>query len=912
MFTWTKVLASRIRGWFSVRHVDQDFDQELADHLDLLTNENIRRGMLPEVAQRAARIRLGGLTQLKETNRELRGLPLLETFFQDCRYTFRMLRKSPGFTAVAVLTLALGIGANTAIFSLIDTVMLRMLPVQKPEELAMVAMRHPHAPNESDSGFSYPVYQQIRDRQDVFSGIAASSLSRFDLAQGGASQYIKGLFVSGNFFNTLGISPAVGRLLSPSDDSRGCSGEAVLSYAFWQEHYGGQQSAIGGTISLDRHPFQIIGVSPPSFFGVTVGNHFDVAVPICAEAIVTLTGEPDGQAFLDRPSAQWLGVMGRMKPGVLLERVNAGLQTISPGIFAATLSKDWKPDWQKDFLASTLFATPAGAGSSDLREYGQPLKILMVVVGLVLLVACANIASLMLARASARRKEIAIRMALGASRPRLIRQLLTECIILSSLGALLGILFAWWGCTLMVRFISTSQYHVFLQLSPDGRILGFTAAITVLTGLLFGLLPALRSTRVSLTAAMKGGQSNESHSRSHFRPGRWIVASQIAMSLVLLVVAGLFLRSFNNLMKLDLGFDRTNVLVIETSDQNLKVPREQRSMLYRQILDRLNSLPGAISAGESFITPISGEEWGLDFYLENGQGPKGDDANAAMNFVSPGFFTTLHSPLIAGRDFNEHDTAGSPHVVVINQTMARKFFPNVQPIGQYLLTDDFMNNHRERMAPPMQVIGIVKDSKYRSLRENTASILYIPIAQAELLDDPRIFEIRTAAQPSSLAKSAEEAITGLNKNLSLNFFTLESQVEDSLQPDRLLTILSGFFGGLAMLLALIGLYGTLAYMVAQRRKELGIRMALGAGKSSILNLIMRDVSILLLAGLAAGVVVSFWATRLTQKMLFNLDTHDPKTILFAIGVLAAAALFSGYLPARRATRIDPMLALRDD
>ena len=667
-------------------------------------------------------------------------------------------------------------------------------------------------------------------------------------------------------------------------------------------------------LSLNNHAFQVIGVAPPGFFGVTVGQQFDVAVPVCAAAIIPPFGEPDGAKFLDRPSAQWLEVMARPKPGIAPAKVNARLQVLSSEIFAATVSQAWRPEWQKEFLARTLVASPAGVGVSSLQNYNQPLKMLMAVVGLILFIACANIVGLMLARAAARRKEIAVRLAVGAARFRLLRQLLTECIFLSSLGALLGILLARWGCVLLERFISTSQDRVFLQLSLDGRILAFTAAVAVLTGLLFGLLPALRSTRVSLTSAMKGTQMGEAQGRTHFRPGRWIVASQVALSLVVLVTAGLFLRSFRDLLTLDLGFDRSNVLLIGTSIPHPNDPPAQRALIYQQILDHLKSLPGVTSASESVVTPIRGSMWRLDFYLEKGGGPSGDDANAYLNFVSPSYFTTLRTPLIAGRNFDEHDGAGALPVVIISETMARRFFPGTQPIGQYLVMPDIINGHVKSMTPPMQVIGIVRDTKYIGPREGNQSIAFSPLAQWGALSDPHIFEIRTAAQPSLLARSAEYAITEVDKNISLNFRTLESQVDDSLQKEHLLATLSGFFGGLALLLAMIGLYGVLAYMVTQRRREFGIRMALGAQRGDVVGMMMLENLSLVLIGTAIGIPTALVVMRLASSaiadLLFGLKATDPVTIAIATVVMIGAALFAGYIPARRAAKVDPIVALR--
>jgi putative ABC transport system permease protein len=653
----------------------------------------------------------------------------------------------------------------------------------------------------------------------------------------------------------------------------------------------------------------VIGVAAPGFFGVDVGKKFDVAIPICAEAIIR-----GSNSALDVRAAWWINVVGRLKSGINPEQVSARLQVASPQIFAATVPQKWKAESQKNFLSGVLVASPAGKGLSEVRRaYDQPLRMLTVVVGLVLLIACANIASLMLARAATRQKEISVRLAIGASRARLIRQLLTECVLLSSAGAALGVLFARWGSAILVRFISSPRNPVFLQFSVDRRILGFTAAIAVLTGILFGILPALRSTKVSLSSAMKDGQQDETPGRAHFRLGRWIVAGQVALSLVLVIVAGLFLRSFNNLLTLNTGFDRSNVMMISANAHNTNLSSAARETLWSQAIQRLQNVPGVTSASESVITPISGVGWNSYFHRQTGASPVGRNSLANINAVSPEYFATLRSPLLAGRTFNVSDADGATLVGVINETMERRFFGNADPVGQYVYIEETSG----KSGPPIQIIGVVADAKYRSLRETTPATIFFPVTQlgaqdAQSMSEQPSFEIRTAAAPATIVKSAAEVFTSMNGSISLSFRSLEEQVNDSLRQDQLLATLSGFFGGLALLLATIGLYGTLAYMVTQRRKEIGIRMALGAGRSSILGLVMRDVSILLAAGTVGGVGISLWATHFMQKMLFNLSPRDGRTIIFSVAVLSAVALLAGYLPARRAARLDPNVVLRDE
>jgi predicted permease len=530
----------------------------------------------------------------------------------------------------------------------------------------------------------------------------------------------------------------------------------------------------------------------------------------------------------------------------------------------------------------------------------------MAIVGLVLLIACANIASLMLARAAARHKEIAVRQALGASRTRLVRQLLTECVLLSSAGALLGILFARWGAALLVRFISTTRNLVFLDLSLDIRVLGFTAAIAALTAILFGLLPAIQSTRVSLTSAMKGRQALESEGHSPFRGRKWIVASQVALSLVLLVAAGLLLRSFAKLATLDIGFDSNNVLLVNADLSVARVPEEQQLATFQEIENRLKALPGVVSTGRSLFTPMQGGGWNQTMRTEWSNALRGDDALAWFNGISSGFLGTLRMLILAGRNFDKRDTKTSPQVAIVNQTLARRFFPNLNPVGRTFRVDQISG----QPGPPIEIVGVVRDSKYESLREVTYATAFFPISQVRAPVEAQSFELRTAIRPSALVSAAQAAVADVNREIPLEFHTLAEQISESTVQERSLALLSGFFGVLALLLAMIGLYGTLSYVVTQRQTEFGIRMALGAQPGSILRLVLREVVTILAGGVAAGVCISLATAGVLQKMLFGLGARDSATMALAIYVLSAVAFIAGYLPARRATKVDPMVALR--
>ena len=892
----------RLRSLFRRNAVEAELDEELRFHFERETAKLEATGLPRQEAMRRARLAVGAAEQVKEECREARGIYFLDTVLRDIRYAGRVLARTPVITAVAVLSLALGVGANTAIFSLMDAVLLKLLPVQHPEELFRVERLNKSG--DHMTSLTNPLWEAIRDRQDVFAGAFAWSDTRLDLSRGGEASYAEGLQVSAGYFATLGVRAATGRLIANHDDQKDCRDVAVLSNGFWRERFGAAPGVVGQAISLNNHSFEIIGVTAAGFFGTEVGRHFDVAIPVCATR--TLRGD-DGR--LTGRSTWWLQVMGRLKPGISAEQASARLQVLSPGIMEAALPQEWAADEKTDFLQRTMVLIPGAQGVSSLRQqYERPLEILMAIVGLVLLIACANIATLMLSRGAVREREMAMRKALGASRGRLVQQLLTECLLLSLAGAFLGFFFARWGNAILLLFFSNHQHGIFLDLTPDLRVLGFTTAIAILTGLLFGALPALLSTRVSLASAMKGASGGEKDRHTHFRPGKWIVASQVALSLVLLVAAGLFLRSLVKLVTLDLGFDRSNVLTVHADLKAAGVSPEQIPVVFDQIEARLRALPGVTSAAQSIRLPGSNFEWNENVVTDSPNQPKGENRLVFINFVSPGFFETLRTPLLTGRDFRRTDTKTASKVAIVNQVMARRFFGDTGPLGKYFRFEDSPG----KLQDPILVVGLVRDSKYESFREDTFPQAFFPIWQCPESMAEENFELRTAARPSALALAVQEAVAGVNKGISIESRTLAETVEEDISQERLLATLSAFFGALALLLAMIGLYGAISYLVTQRQAEFGIRRAIGAPPLSILGLVMKDVLAILAVGLTAGAAISLATLQVLQKMLFGLAPRDAATLLAAIVVFSAVALLAGYIPARRAMRIDPMTALRHE
>jgi len=894
--------------YFRRRERDEDFAQEIEAYLAHEIDENIGRGMSPRDAALAAQRKFGNVTLAKEGVHRMNTVGFFETIGQDIRYALRLFRLEPGFFAVATLCLALGIGANTSIFHLIAAVRMRTLPVSHPEELADVEIgpdQHCCSGNFSSrhSNFTSALFDQFRMHQQAFSSVIAWADQRFNTTTGGEAKYAEGLYVSGDFFSTLGVSPAAGRLFGGDDDRPGCGAPGVvLGHSYWESEYGGQASAVGRKILLAGKPFEIIGVARAGFYGVEVGRSFDVALPVCAEPLI------DGElAHAPRPTHWWLAVIGRLKPGWSLARADAHVRAISPGLFESTLPPTFTPEARKQYLAYKLGAFPAGSGISDLRQnYQDPLYILLGIAGLVLVIACANLANLMLARASARERELAVRMAIGASRPRLIRQMLAESLLLAAIGAGCGALLAEFLSRYLVRFLSTSDNPLYVDLGADWRIFGFTAALAILTCLLFGLMPALRATGTNPGAVMKASGRGLTEGRERFGVRRILVIAQVSLSLVLLVGALLFVRSLHKLLTLDAGFEESGVLVTEVNIARLHYPKPRWAEVQREIVRRIRTLPGVEQAASTSIVPISGDLWNDNFWFVGAQ----PITKLLCNFtgVSPGYFQTLGTPLLAGRDFGEHDTANSPKVAVVNQSFVKKFLNGADPIGRRIHIDSGPGEP----VTIYEIIGVAKDAKYRRLRDPFTPTVYTAIGQLDTLGTAAAILIRSHLGLASELAEIKGEMAAISPSIALNFYTLHSQISDSLLRERLMATLSGFFGFLAAALASIGLYGVMAYTVARRRNEIGIRMALGADRESVLRLVGNECGKLLIWGVLLGLVFSLLASQAISKLLYGLTPRDPLTIVLSILALALAALPASLIPAIRASRLDPMQALREE
>ena len=856
---------------------------------------------------------------------------------QDLRYGIRMLVKNPGFTAVAVLTLALGIGANTAIFSLIDAVLLKMLPVQNPRQLVLLAWTSKGWPEgvmssltgnmsgapgggRTSESLSYPTYERIRAGNSVFSSVLAMAADgdKVSVSFKGVPEMADADLVSGSFFTTLGVQPILGRALTPEDDKAGASPVAVISYGYWQRRFGRDPAAVGKAITVNSVPATIVGVAPPEFYGVRPGQAVEIWLPIHTQPQVEPRWSPEAPGQGAQSGAQpasvfeqsdnwWLVVMGRLKPGATETQARAELDVFLQQSIAPNVKPTTKPE--------TIPHIEVEAGSKGLNElradFSMPLFILMGVVGIVLLIACANVANLLLARAASRQKEFAVRLAIGAGRRRLGRQLLTESLLLSALGGALGTVLAFWGTDAMLELISSGRQPITLSVSPDLRVLGFTAAVSILTGIIFGLSPAFRGAHVDLTPALKEGAGMialPARSGRGFRLGKALVVAQVAMSLVLLVGAGLFVRTLVNLENVNAGFDQHNLLLFGI-DPTIDGYKGQRLVgFYQELTRRLEALPGARSVSMSGHTLIGGGMSSLGitvpgFVPKHGQ--KADDLESYVNWVGPKFFETMGIPLVLGRTIGEGDTAAAPKVAVVNQEFVRQFLGSGNPLGRRFGFGD------KKSPANIEVVGVVADAKFNDLRKEVPPTAYVACLQ-DLQGYPWFhFEIRTAGDPLALAPAVRRVTQGMDPNLAL--FEVKSQVEQidqTLFQERLFARLTSFFGVLAVVLACVGVYGVMAFAISQRTHEIGIRMALGASHRDVLSLVLRETLLMAAIGIAAGALAAFGATRVIATLLYGLKPGDPLTISGAAISMVAALVLAGIVPARRAAKVNPIVALR--
>ena len=885
---------------------DDERARELESHLAIETDENIARGMTPEQARAAARRKLGSPLLVREEIYQMNTISFVDSAWRDLKHGLRLLRLNPGFAIVAILSLALGVGANTAIFQLLDAVRIRTLPVADPGGLVEVRIDSPKGGRTGQFNgrrpmLTNPQFEQIRDHQQAFSGLAAWGGGRpFNMATRGEARNATGMLVNGEFFSTLGVKPLIGRLLTPADDYRGCAApSAVVSYGFWQRELGGDASAIGRTIVLERHAFEVIGVTPPQFFGLEVGRTFDVALPLCADALTRV------ESALDKPDVWFLALFGRLKPGWTMERASAQLAAISPNLFHATLPPKYRPDDATNYLTFKLAAYPAATGVSSLRrDYEMPLWMLLGTTGLVLVIACANLANLMLARATAREREIAVRLAIGASRGRVVRQLLAESLLLAVIGGAGGLLVAKWLSRFFVGLLTTESNRMFVDLTTDWRVFAFAAALAGVTCLIFGLTPAIRATSTQPGVAMKAGSRGLTDSRDRFGLRRGLVVAQVAMSLVLVVGALLFVRSLRNLLVLDAGFQQNGVLVVNFDLKGANIPEGNRREVFNSLTARLRALPGVDAAAEAYIVPVSGSGWNNRIVL-NGT-PRKENVN--FNSVGPSYFRTLGTPLLAGRDFDDRDTTASGKVAIVTERFANLFLGGANPIGRTFQVEEGVGVER----PVYEIVGLVRDTKYTDLREEFTPIAFLAATQEKKLDPYVQVVLRSGLPLTALTAEVTGAVASTEPAAILEYQSMASMVRDSLMRERLMAMLSGFFGLLAGLLATIGLYGVMSYMVERRRNEIGIRIALGADRGDVVKMIMREAATLLVAGLVVGGLASIGAARWAAALLFGLHPSDPVTLAAAAISLSLVAALASYVPAWRASHLSPTAALREE
>ena len=899
----------RFRSLFRLRMVEQELDDELRFHLEQHTEKYVRAGMSRDEALRRARLEFGGVDQIRQECREARGISLLETLMLDLRYGLRMLRRSPGFTAIVVLTLALGIGANTAIFSLVNAVMLRSLPVRDPQQLVMpawIAHNWPNGPGISSYGdcrpektsqgrggcsLSYRMYQAIAADTDFFESVMAfAGPASMDVSGNGTASIARGELVSGSYFGTLGVQPAVGRILEPDDEKPGAAPVAVLDYGYWKRAFGGSPSVIGRTIRLNNVLFTIVGVANAGFTRLTPGKAIDLWVPLTE---IKQLGIPWGGHGAD--NGWWLAVVARLRPEISRTQAQTALNVL----FVNHVLRGAKPAW-KATDDPHLMLLPAEKELVGFRaDYDKPLMLLLGAVGIVLLIACANVAGLMLARGAAREREMAVRLAMGAGRRRVIRQLMTESMLLSFVGAGLGALLAYVGASGLAKFFAHNSFEPMrINLHPNAPVLVFTIGVAVLTGIGFGLAPALRGARANMSLELKGSSATTTLRRRsrRFGLGSGLVAAQVALSMVVLMGAGLLLRTLNRLHNIDPGFDTKNLLLFSIAPELAGYPEEQIPQLYAQLQRRVAALPGVVSVSYASDAILDGGMWsgGVDI---DGQASK--RVHTQMLSVGPDYFHTMRIPLEMGRVLANADMGPAERAAVVNQAFVREYLAGKNPLGSHF---------GDPNTPQWTIVGVVGDTKYENLRSADAPTVFFPLTKGAA-----VFEVRTAATPAVFTGAVRQVVHNLNDAVPvMRMRTQTDSIDRLLFSERLVARLFGLFGGLGLVLAGIGLYGLLSYEVARRTREIGIRTALGAQRRAVWAMVVREGLVLVVVGVALGCGVALCVTRFLASLLYEVQPTDPATMAAVAGLLLIVGVIACSAPAQRALRVDPMTALRSE